>query len=247
MSKRLVSFSTISFFLFIFKVHAAPLSIHCPIGCPESPKENDLVFYHIFALSSNPITKFSDWVAYEVNPSNFGESPGRKWKSDPLIHPENTLEPNDYSKANKLLKVDRGHLAPLASFAGSQYWYETNYLSNITPQRSSLNQKVWKDLEARVRDEATFNSPIWVITGTIYDNGTSVLPSSDESHVIPSAYYKIAYKVVGGYSAFLFPQTASDKSYCSFKSSLSAIQKYLPYKLPNPLLSKQDNLISCSE
>ncbi len=65
------------------------LSVHCP-------PDNDLVFGHITALSSNPTTKFTDWVAYEVDVLYFGPSPGQ------------------------------GHQAPLASFAGSHHWDELN-------------------------------------------------------------------------------------------------------------------------
>ncbi len=63
-------------------------------------------------------TKFADWVTYEVDVVNFGDSPGRSWKSDPLLSKDSTLEPGDYKSANtSTLKADRGHQAPLASIA----------------------------------------------------------------------------------------------------------------------------------
>jgi endonuclease G len=71
-------------------------------------------------------------VAYEVNVLNFGDSPGRNWGNDPLIDDDESLEEPDYKGAFKQLKTDRGHQAPLASFAGHRAWSELNYLSNIT-------------------------------------------------------------------------------------------------------------------
>ncbi len=58
-------------------VKAEILSVHCPLGCPGNPTGNDLVFSHVYALSNNSETKFADWVAYEVDVVNFGDSPGR--------------------------------------------------------------------------------------------------------------------------------------------------------------------------
>lgn len=81
--------------------NATILSVHCPLGCPESPTDNDLIFNHIYALSNNPVTKFADWVAYEVNPVNYGVTPGRDWNNEPLLDASETLEEADYKGANK--------------------------------------------------------------------------------------------------------------------------------------------------
>lgn len=78
------------------------------MGYPTNPESNDLVFSHLYELSNNPNTKFTDWVAYEVNVINFGTSHGRKWRSEPLLKETDTLEPSDYKDANKPpLKADR--------------------------------------------------------------------------------------------------------------------------------------------
>jgi len=81
----------------------------------------------------------------------------RKWKADPWLDDDETLEPGDYSKFNdddSIPERDRGHQAPLAAFKGTVYGWQTNYLSNITPQNAALNQGPWVDLEAKVRDFA---------------------------------------------------------------------------------------------
>ena len=210
------------------------LSVHCPQGCPESPDKNDLVFGHVYALSNNPKTKFSDWVAYEVNPTNFGQSPGRAWKTDPLLDENETLEEKDYKGANRSeLEADRGHQAPLASFAGSQYWYELNYLSNITPQDKDLNQGAWKNLEDAVRTAATYRKPLYVITGPLFNKEMPSLPKADESHVIPSGYFKIIYDSSGAI-AFVMQQNSNRKDdYCLKKVSLSAVQQLVNFKLPD--------------
>ncbi|ELE2163678.1 DNA/RNA non-specific endonuclease [Vibrio fluvialis] len=210
------------------------LSVHCPLGCPSNPESNDLVFTHIYALSNNSTTKFADWVAYEVNPINYGVSPGRNWNSDPLIDESKTLEPSDYTGANASdLEADRGHQAPLASFAGSRYWYEANYLSNITPQDEDLNQGPWKILEDKVRDIATYEDPLYVITGPLFNSEMSKLPKADEEHVVPSGYFKIVYNNKGAVG-FVMPQSSGrNDDFCSKTSTLGNIQTLAGFSLPS--------------
>lgn len=215
-------------------VSADILSVHCPLGCPSNPEGNDLVFGHVYALSNNPTTKFADWVAYEVDVVNFGDSPGRKWASDPLLDESETLEAGDYKgAANSELEADRGHQAPLASFAGSRYWSELNYLSNITPQDKDLNQGPWKNLEEAVRDAVSFRKSLFVITGPIYTSAMPSMPKADEEHQVPSGYFKVVYDISGKAAAFLMGQNSErNDQFCEKKVELAVIEQSLPYQLP---------------
>lgn len=220
--------------LFSSLTSAEILSVHCPLGCPSNPTKNDLVFGHLYALSNNPTTKFADWVAYEVDVRNFGDSPGRNWAADPFLSAEETLEKEDYKGANKLLDTDRGHQAPLASFAGSMYWSELNYLSNITPQKKDLNQGSWQRLEQAVRDASKFRDSMYVITGPIFGTDSQItLPHADELHRIPTAYFKIVYDKRGNAAFFRFSQLESrDVKFCSKQVSFTKLQSELDFSVP---------------
>lgn len=175
------------------------MEIHCkhffygyPFGAPQT---NDLIIRDIYALSNNDTTKFADWVSYRLT---MHEVDGdltveRKWKSDPWLDEIETLEPNpdDYKKAHDTLNTDRGHQAPLASFKGSRHASQTNYLSNITPQKSELNQGAWVDLENKVRSLVKDCNTTYVMTGTLYERNMRALPEYDEPHKVPSGYWKI--------------------------------------------------------
>lgn len=210
------------------------VAAHCPFGCPGNPPGNVLVFQHLYALSNNSSTKFADWVAYEVDVVNFGESPGRDWSADPLLTPAQTLEEADYKDASKLpLDADRGHQAPLASFAGSRYWYELNFLSNITPQDKDLNQGAWKALEDAERNAVRYRQSLFVITGPLYHKPMPSLPGADEPHRVPSAYYKLIYDPSGAAVAFYMEQhTPREHSYCHTIITLDRLQAKLSYPLP---------------
>lgn len=210
------------------------LSVHCPLGCPSNPEGNDLVFSHVYALSNNGNTKFADWVSYEVDVLNFGASPARKWAVEPLLDESETLEAGDYKKASSsVLEADRGHQAPLASFAGSRYWSELNYLSNITPQDKDLNQGPWKNLEEAVRQGVSFRNPLFVITGPLFTSDMPSLPKADEEHKVPSGYFKVVYDIKGNAAAFIMQQSAGrNDDYCQKKVTLEDVQQSVSFTLP---------------
>ena len=188
------------FLLMPLTVLAQVQEIHCkhffkgyPLGTPAT---NDLIIRDTFALSNNDSTKFADWVAYRLTMYEVDGTLDlqRKWRADPWLNEDETLEPsspNDYTNAHNSLDTDRGHQAPLASFKGSRYASQVNYLSNITPQKSDLNQGAWKDLEEQVRDIVRTGRTVYVMTGTLYETDIGELPFADEDHVIPSGYWKI--------------------------------------------------------
>lgn len=231
---RLHTLTLFTTFFISTAANSAILSVHCPLGCPENSTGNDLVFNHIYALSNNPQTKFADWVAYEVNPVNYGHTPGRDWGKEPLLDDSETLEEADYKGANKSeLEADRGHQAPLATFAGSRYWYEANYLSNITPQDKDLNQGPWKALEDAIRGAATYEHPLYVITGPTFDKPMPSMPGADEPHKVPSGYFKIVYDKSGGVAFWMGQDSSRKDAFCSKQVPMDRAAEKVQYDLPS--------------
>ena len=228
MKKLLIgTFVTFLLFLSVASVRATELNTEnvrliqlqtlygIPLGTSPS---NKLIARQIYCLSNNPDTKFADWVAYRVDSESIkaGMKTKRNWKADPALPEDETLEPEDFKGANKALSVDRGHQAPLASFKGTEYWHQTNYLSNITPQRSALNQGPWKQLEDAVRELAAEQS-VYVMTGPLYERSMQELPGADEPHKVPSGYWKIVAVQNAGeipivVRAYIFDQDTSRSS-----------------------------------
>lgn len=187
--------------------------VHCLAGCPTgSPHTNDLVVREIYALSNNKQTKFADWVAYRVTRETIGTSDSlkRTWRNDKLLDREDTLQTDDYKDASSALNTNRGHQAPLASFTGTHFWRVTNILSNITPQKSALNQGPWFRLESAVRDVAYASGQVYVVTGPTFDSDEEPmrLPAADEPHNVPTGYFKVVADSGGRLTAFLFDQDA---------------------------------------
>lgn len=169
------------------------LQRHTLFGAPlGTPGANKLIVRPIYAMSNNSETKFADWVAYRLDSEcvSGDVKTQRQWKADPALDDGETLEPSDYKGAHATLNIDRGHQAPLASFKGTKWWYQTNYLSNITPQCSDLNQGPWKLLEDAVRELAR-KQVVYVITGPLFEREMPNMPEADENNRVPSGYWKI--------------------------------------------------------
>ena len=179
----------------IYAQEARP-EIHCkhfvygyPYGTPAS---NDLIIRELYALSNNDATKFADWVAYRLDTEVLvGDiKTERNWEKDPWLDESETLEPypDDYRDAHRALHTDRGHFAPLGSFKGSPLAAQTNYLSNISPQYSDLNQGAWHNLELKIRSLVKRGNIVYVMTGPLYDREMPKLPNADEDHRVPNGY-----------------------------------------------------------
>lgn len=205
------------------------LCLHgCPLGGGPS---DDLIIRDIYVLRSNDLTKLADWVAYRVTVETVGPSPDRNWRQDPLLKDYETLAPDDYREANRVLGTDRGHQAPLASLAGTPDPQQTNYLSNITPQLGSLNQGPWARLEAAVRDllQTAETDTVYVMTGPLFERPIRSLPSAMRPHMMPSGYWKVIAVGAGGAiraSSFIMEQeTARSADFCDHQVELGEVER----------------------
>ncbi len=224
---------TIMAVLFVLGVNTAWANDSCGrYGCPTgAPSNNQVIERPIYTLSNNRTTKFADWVAYRVTPSTIdGPSRSRNFRSDPAISSRFTLEPDDYRDANAVLRTDRGHQVPLAAFSNTANWRDTNYLSNITPQSSNLNQGPWVRLETAVRNHARAGNDVFVITGPLYESFFGELPRANERHQIPSGYFKVVATISNsGFvraAGFIMEQDSGrSDNYCSKETTIDEIEQ----------------------
>jgi len=251
----------ISFVLGIFPSFSNTISaraeggiIHdnCLERCPSgSPEDNILVDHGVIFLSSNPTTKFADWVAYKTLPSYItgAEKHSRNWAQDPKIDAQFTFTPQDYAGMSKEPYLfDRGHQAPLGSFKNHPKWYVVNYLSNITPQKKFLNQGPWNNLEAAERKLLAKYEATYTLTGPYYDKNQSVEGPSIErfEYVVPSGYWKIISVKEGNQiktAHFIFPQNVAFKDdYCSFLATAPSIEQltHLKFHVPEGLSLRKE-------
>ncbi len=113
---------------------------------------------------------------------------------------------------------DRGHLAPnyaIATRHGVAAQQETFLMSNIVPQRHSLNAGLWKQLEMEIATAypARFGE-IWVLCGPVLGDPPARLPGRDRNRpAIPESCFMIVVDESDGRvrtQAFLFPAEPRD-------------------------------------
>lgn len=186
---------------------------------------NDAFMLGYSDLRGNPL-----WVSYKVNtvtprakhlsrPQHFSKD----WRTlNPVTH-------EDYLHSG----YDRGHMAPnyaISRLYGKQAQLDTFLMSNITPQRPKLNQKLWQRLEdVEINHFTHLGKDLWVYTGPIF-KGKSKRLNNAWNVEIPDAFYKI-YARPTPYNtpkilAFLMPQTVKgNEPLTRFLTTVDNIEK----------------------
>ena len=133
------------------------------------------------------------WVAYPLCKLYTNGSAGRTdaWALDPLLG-DNSAAPfggyaGDYARGHQLPSADR------------QCCYEANaqtfYGTNMTPQLNAHNEKIWADLESKVRGYAKSSDTTYVVTGVIVSASSIIEKDSRGQNVtVPDAYFKAVLK-----------------------------------------------------
>lgn len=161
-----------------------------------------------FTVGYSPSLRHPVWVAYKASPARQNAIPPARpsgFLPDPAA--ANSPQGKAYAKSG----YDRGHMAPnlaIATRYGKTAQTQTFLTSNICPQRPSLNQGPWRDIEFRVSDLwPDCYGDVWVIVGALSaQNGKRLTSGVD----IPTAFYQIVVsQSQGSVRAFavLMPQS----------------------------------------
>ena len=128
------------------------------------------------------------WVAYHLNSWSIGSGKRTNaWGLDPLL--PKTCQPVLYNGFGG--GYDRGHQLPSADRLNYAANVTTFYGTNMTPQRSELNQHSWANLESKVRSWANRADTCYVVTGCITKGSTKTARDNEgKSVTVPTHYYK---------------------------------------------------------
>ena len=176
-------------------------------------------------IRGNPL-----WVAYKIiQPSPDVPHLKRPDNFSTDLRNLTFIKPSDYTNSG----YDRGHMAPnhaISLLYGKYAQEETFLMTNITPQKPNLNQKIWQRLEAIEVESFSYKfKEVWVYTGPIFSNNTKKLKNSFWVDV-PDSFYKIYVGIKEDGSvktlAFIIPQTvkANDKIE-KYQVSINVIEK----------------------
>ncbi len=199
----------------------------------EKPKDEILLDHKHFVISYNEEHKVANWVKYSLVAEKLKIKRAKRknrFIRDPILV-ERGMEAvvtGNYNNSG----YSRGHMAPSEDFVWDQSVNDmTFYMTNITPQLQSFNNKSWKWLEEKVRRWACFEERITVITGPLLEEK---LPKIKNKISIPKKFFKVVIdetppkKSIG----FIFDQnTDQDADIKSRAISVTQLEKKLGYKL----------------
>ena len=194
------------------------------IGLPYYTQSDQIISHTAYTLKYSEQHEQASWVAYTLKSSHTSGTVGRTddFRKDYKVK-TGSASLSDYKGSG----YDRGHLAP----AGDMKWSSTAmsesfYMSNMSPQLPGFNRGIWKKLESTVRNWASDNGEIHVVTGPIL---TGSYPSIGSNQVsIPNYYYKVILdykepelKGIG----FILLHEKSNSSLKSFAVSIDEVER----------------------
>lgn len=132
------------------------------------------------------------WVAYPLSSAYLGSVKRTDaWATDPEI-------PAGQQMNATMSGYDRGHQIPSGDRTATRRMNEqTFYYSNMTPQLGGFNQKIWLELEEKVRDWAKKCDTLYVVTGAVLktvegnEKVKYIRDKSGQQIAVPNYYYKV--------------------------------------------------------
>ena len=103
------------------------------------------------------------------------------------------------------------------------------------------------DLEESVREYVRTGQDVFVVTGPLYESFFATLPGANESHTIPSGYFKVVITDVNGWveaSAFIMEQDAGrNDDYCETEVTTDEVESRSGLNIMPSLSSRKTSAV----
>jgi DNA/RNA endonuclease G (NUC1) len=170
-------------------------------GRPENldpEREVVVLINHGYAIGFSPDRLQPLWAAYRVAGSDRDVDYDRPhlYYEDTRLDPEWQIGAETFGKHSGV-QYHVGHMVPnevINRQFGRLAQMETFFMSNMSPQRGSLNTGVWLTLENMIRniEDTPDKDHVWAIAGPIFSDNPDLIERPNGKLVsIPEAYYYI--------------------------------------------------------
>lgn len=206
------------------------------VGAPltASPIANEVRLTRTgYTVSYNVTTRQPNYVAWKLTPQRLR---GKAKRSDSFAEDETLPESerawlSDYYNSG----YDRGHMCP----AGDNKWSvkamnESFLLSNVCPQRHTLNSGGWNALEQTCRKWVKSNAePLYIIAGPIFDNRTGYTHKGRRV-CVPDRFFKALVCIGRGREkgiAFIYANNAESQTMEDCVTTIDRVEEITGYDL----------------
>lgn len=194
-----------------------------PYGIPQTSKQLVNICRTGYLIGYDQTAKIPNWVSYDLTESKVLGCQARSasFFTDETIGAPYRSVPGDYAKTG----YDIGHMANASDMAWSQDTETESFLmTNMTPQKPSVNRGIWKSIETAVRTWAiSRDHTLIIVSGSVY---TAKSKTIKDGVVVPDAIYKIVFDTqTRTYLAFLVSQTKIPNSLQAAQVSIADIEK----------------------
>jgi|TARA_B110000240_G_C13481767_1_gene445637 endonuclease G len=146
-------------------------------------KEHELSEWTIYLSTKSRLKNYETVKSKLLNSLSFSRP---NFSNNPNI--SSSISTTDYRDAG----FDRVHLVPLVDMSfNSTAIQESNYHTNTTPQRTSFNRGIWRELEQKVREWTIKYDSLIIITGCFFQDSLNYEETKIGKVSIPAFYYKI--------------------------------------------------------
>lgn len=157
------------------------------VDITDKDLDSDIYRYNGFTVSYNRNLHLPNYVVWELTAEETAGEVKRssKFMVDPEVVGSATLD--DYRNSG----FDRGHMVPAADMKWSEdAMTACHYMTNIAPQRHTLNAGAWSTLENNCRNWARRDSAIVIVCGPVLTD--RLTETIGESRVaVPERYFKV--------------------------------------------------------
>lgn len=194
------------------------------IPAPLSDCSEQLIHRRAYILSYNKETKLPNWVAWHLI-SEHTEGPYRRINTyfEDINVPSSRATEEDYHGS----VWSHGHMCP----AGDNKWdsiamRESNFLTNICPQHSSLNSGLWNRIEQDCRKWAKKYGDVFISCGPILLNREHETIGENKV-VVPEAFFKVILCIQGKPKAigFIVRNNEGTKNRDQFVNSVDEVER----------------------
>ena len=190
--------------------------------------QNEIVHHKYYSLGYNEDAEQAEWVAYPLTAESLYVPNVKRtnWFEEDNLVSTRSAAHSDYKNSG----YTRGHLAPAGDMAfNREAMTESFFMSNMSPQISSFNAGIWKELEENVRDWAIKHKELYIVTGPILKGGEKRIGRNTKV-AVPKAFYKaildISSKDQSGI-AFVVPHRTCEEPLADFAMSIDDLETEL--------------------